>query len=941
MDANGLRFWQLADPRHFPATQHVAWDAACRVLRLASERTLVPALSPADAFDAAQEALERIPRAIDTQEGVAHWDVASNAVVATSYLPGAATLLPLEETPSDLCTGHDGVLYAALSTRLRLHDLRGRWDDENVRLEGFSPWRMTPAAGGGVWVMERTTGRLARLAGRPLRRETPQPDDYDGRVFRPEPENGCAPALTLIATPALGTNERPLAIAALPGNTATPFAVLCWLDGEGVAAVRTWIAAQSRLSAPLVLQGANYAYSIVGLSATRIALRVPGRSDAPAFDLATANAARSILPRGEIYPLCTAALEAPFANGVAQPPHYPSGAAGSEPLFALSLNNIARHGEARNFDDATATFSAWLIDSKDTTTVWDRVYAEAVIPAHTGFVLWLAATNEPRPPAHDDLTAWHAHGFGADIDALDAAMAAPQLPHAVLEHFPSELSGSSGLLGGERDVRSVSRMGSGLWSVLIQNSQQRVRKLSGRYLWVRVVMHGDGRVSPEIAALRAWGSRFSYADKYLPRIYRESLFGEAAQAPGERLALLEPTHMAELVAGPLNGVLRARLMLELVEPGPAATVSVERAGDHWLLLDGLRAWRIVREMVEVAGAAREQLVIYRPQASPADFTARMLGNFEGVLTQLEDRVAAAHLYSDPASVPAENLEWLGNWIGVAFDPALPDTRRRDWLRAAPELARLHGTRNGLRLALDVATGGGVRGGEIVVLEDFRLRRILATLLGVDMSEEHDPLLPGLIQSGNSIVGATLVIGDHDPGMRSELAALFNDAATSNAEDAAALDFYEKLANRATVFVHREVEPQDFALIRRIVQLEAPAHVEVKVLAASWPLLVGIASLVGVDTYLATPRARRSVQVERSVLGMGDFVIGQALLDPRLSGRAVAASVAPPVADAGTDTTVSAGSNFILDARASHAASGRAIEEYRWRLLPPDTHDPEI
>jgi hypothetical protein len=39
----------------------------------------------------------------------------------------------------------------------------------------------------------------------------------------------------------------------------------------------------------------------------------------------------------------------------------------------------------------------------------------------------------------------------------------------------------------------------------------------------------------------------------------------------------------------------------------------------------------------------------------------------------------------------------------------------------------------------------------------------------------------------------------------------------------------------------------------------------------------------VDTYLAAPRVPRPVQVERSVLGMGDFVLGQPVLDPRLAG----------------------------------------------------------
>ena len=97
-----------------------------------------------------------------------------------------------------------------------------------------------------------------------------------------------------------------------------------------------------------------------------------------------------------------------------------------------------------------------------------------------------------------------------------------------------------------------------------------------------------------------------------------------------------------------------------------------------------------------------------------------------MLTALEDRVAAAHLASDPVVVPQESLEWLGGWLGVAFDAALPEDRRREWLLRSSDLRAPHGTRRGLRLALDIATDGGVRGGEIVVLEGFRMRRLMST-----------------------------------------------------------------------------------------------------------------------------------------------------------------------------------------------------------------------
>ena len=66
MDANGLRFWLLAEARHFPAVQHAGWDATCGRLRLNSERALQPALSPAAAQAAAIAALEGTQQPVET-----------------------------------------------------------------------------------------------------------------------------------------------------------------------------------------------------------------------------------------------------------------------------------------------------------------------------------------------------------------------------------------------------------------------------------------------------------------------------------------------------------------------------------------------------------------------------------------------------------------------------------------------------------------------------------------------------------------------------------------------------------------------------------------------------------------------------------------------------------------------------------------------------------
>ena len=922
MDANGQRFWLLGDASQWRAHSHTVWDAECRVLRLASERTLPPPADPAAALAAASSALERIPRTVDAQGAVAYWNDAASAVVARSYLPSEAVTLALATAPTDLLVGFDGVLYCAMSDSIRMHDLRGRWADVSVAAAGFVPWRLAAHPQGGVWALERASGRLARLTGSPL--PLGPFVDYAGTVFRPDPENCHPPELRVLPDPGWPVGERPIALAT---DNQGVLGMLSWV-GDGEVLLRRLDMRSERMQNAFALVGARYAYALEWLDGTRVVVRVPGRRDAPAFDLAAADENRAVVPSGEIYPLAANALEASFVHRLTGPPQYPveiaDGVRGAEPLFRLSISNLARSGEARSF---TAS-NAFLIDSGSLQTVWHRLYAEAQLPPRTGFIVWLAATVEPIAPNIADVEAWLPHYFGEWAGDFE-----PQAPRAAWEHAPSELPNHPGLgpwhpglgpwhpgLGpwGPASARA------GLLSVLIQNPRRRVRSLVGRYLWVRAELSGDGRVGPQIAALRAYASRFSYRDQYLPRLYRESVFGAPATSPGELLATIEPTFGAALDAGDTpTPALRARLQLTGLALGEVVQVQVESPAQAWLLRDvvSARAWRLQADTTGIG--------VYRSRATPADFLERTLNNFEGLLTPLEDRIASAHLLTDPVSVPEEHLDWLAGWIGVAFDPALPQDRRRAWLAAAPYLSRLHGTKAGLQLALDIASGGGVRGGEIIVLEDFRLRRILATLLGVDLNEQHDPLLPGLIVSGNSVVGDTLTLGERTSV---ELLALFRADVATAQENADVVAFLDQLANRATVLVHQNVSPQDLGLLRRVVELEAPAHVATQVVSATWPFLVGIASLIGVDTYLGPPQIPKPARSDVSSLGQ-DFVIGPVSLDPRMAGAAAPAPTAAPVADAGDDQVDLFGTSFDLDGGRSHAAPGRSLRSYIWRRLP--------
>ncbi|WP_326938660.1 phage tail protein [Archangium violaceum] len=344
------------------------------------------------------------------------------------------------------------------------------------------------------------------------------------------------------------------------------------------------------------------------------------------------------------------------------------------------------------------------LDGRQPGCVWHRLFLDASIPPGTSVQVRSRAADTP-------------------LELMNTPFS--QEPEPYLRSTGPELPFAPGVSGEHR----------GTWELLFQHPR-------GRYLQLELTLCGTGGVTPRLRALRAYYPRTSYAERFLPAIYRED-------------------------------------------------------------------------------------------SDSVGFLERFLANLEGILTPIEDRIAAAQVLFDARSAPAEALEWLAGWLGLAFDPAWEkeERRRRLLIRHAHTFFQWRGTPRGLRMALRLALD----------------ERPDASLF----EEQEDPLR------------SPIRIDEH-----------FRSARGARSSKAT--------AHRFTVFipVPREVTEEQLdtllARARRVVELEKPAHTVFDV-RFYWAMFrVGEARL-GVNTPVSlgsrAPEARRAVVLGRAHLA-------EAFLHPR-------------------------------------------------------------
>jgi phage tail-like protein len=223
--------------------------------------------------------------------------------------------------------------------------------------------------------------------------------------------------------------------------------------------------------------------------------------------------------------------------------------------------------------------------------------------------------------------------------------------------------------------------------------------------------------------------------------------------------------------------------------------------------------------------------VYRADPVGRDFLGRFLSIFENILGGIEETVADLARLFDADGAPAESrrdfLSWLAGWVDMSFDPSWTDETRRTLLRHAPELYRMRGTPEGLKLLLRLALGIEAR-----IVEHFRLRQWLF-LCGRSQSggaQLWDNCVVKRLQlDGPRGIGDFALIGTGDP-LR---------------------DPFFVYAHKFSVYVPAASVRSDLVerMLRHLVERERPAHAQFDIVKVEPRLRVGVQSTVGVDTHV--------------------------------------------------------------------------------------------
>ncbi len=213
-------------------------------------------------------------------------------------------------------------------------------------------------------------------------------------------------------------------------------------------------------------------------------------------------------------------------------------------------------------------------------------------------------------------------------------------------------------------------------------------------------------------------------------------------------------------------------------------------------------------------------VVYREDPLATSFLDRWLANFEGLYTNLEDKIQNSAELFDARTAPAEALPWLAGWFGLVLDPLWEEARRRLLIRHIDELYRRRGTALGVEIAVrlyveDMVTDAlfdpqSFGTGNVRIVELFSTRNT---------------------QSGQPVTYAVVA----------------------------------STAHRFRVVLPQNIQDEKLAMVQRIIELEKPAHTAFEIQYSGDVFSVGNAQL-GRDTQLGTGGQYNSMLLGNGYLG---------------------------------------------------------------------------
>jgi phage tail-like protein len=148
--------------------------------------------------------------------------------------------------------------------------------------------------------------------------------------------------------------------------------------------------------------------------------------------------------------------------------------------------------------------------------------------------------------------------------------------------------------------------------------------------------------------------------------------------------------------------------------GPAMAIPLFESRDRWLWI----RLRVMAPPGARTGSISELRVLYPNQSiakylpaaffgerkDPTGTMRRLVGVLESTTQQIDERIRRIGAHIDPSTAPEGWLDYLGRWMDLPWDDALPVEAKRRLLAHGGQLLAARGTRRGLQLLLSALLG---------------------------------------------------------------------------------------------------------------------------------------------------------------------------------------------------------------------------------------------